>query len=49
MKTGDPIVFVVDNDSSVREALTDLITSIGLLVEELRHLSLHGSLRAQET
>ena len=36
MKTGDPIVFVVDNDSSVREALTDLITSIGLLVEAFK-------------
>jgi len=33
MKTGDPIVFVVDDDSSMREALTDLITSVGLLVE----------------
>ena len=36
MKTGDPIVFVVDNDSSVRESLTDLITSIGLLVEAFK-------------
>ena len=36
MKTGDPIVFVVDDDSSVREALTDLITSIGLLVEAFK-------------
>jgi FixJ family two-component response regulator len=36
MKTGDPIVFVVDDDSSMREALTDLITSIGLLVEALK-------------
>jgi len=36
MKTGDPIVFVVDDDSSMREALTDLITSIGLLVEPLK-------------
>jgi len=40
MKTGDPIVFVVEDDSSMREALTDLITSVGLLVS---HLSLHGS------
>ena len=36
MKTGDPIVFVVDNDSSVRESMTDLITSIGLLVEAFK-------------
>jgi FixJ family two-component response regulator len=36
MKTGNPIVFVVDNDSSMREALTDLINSIGLLVEALK-------------
>jgi FixJ family two-component response regulator len=36
MKTGDPIVFVVDDDSSVREALTDLITSVGLLVEAFK-------------
>ena len=36
MKAGDPIVFVVDDDSSMREALTDLITSIGLLVEPLK-------------
>ena len=33
MKTGDPIVFVVEDDSSMREALTDLITSVGFLVE----------------
>jgi len=33
MKTGDPIVFVVEDDSSMREALTDLITSVGLSVE----------------
>jgi FixJ family two-component response regulator len=33
MKTGNPIVFVVEDDSSMREALTDLITSVGLLVE----------------
>ena len=36
MKTGDPIVFVVENDSSMREALSDLISSIGLLVEALK-------------
>jgi len=36
MKTGDPIVFVVDDDLSMREALTDLITSIGPLVEALK-------------
>jgi FixJ family two-component response regulator len=36
MKTGDPIVFVVDDDSSMREALTDLFTSIGLLVEAFK-------------
>jgi FixJ family two-component response regulator len=33
MKTGDPIVFVVDDDSSMREALADLIASVGLSVE----------------
>jgi FixJ family two-component response regulator len=33
MKTGDPIVFVVEDDSSMRDALSDLITSVGLLVE----------------
>src|SRR5258708_11857602 len=36
MKAGDPIVFVVEDDSSMREALTDLITSIGLLVEAFK-------------
>ena len=36
MKVGDPIVFVVDDDSSMREALTDLITSVGLLVEAFK-------------
>ena len=36
MKTGDPIVFVVEDDSSMREALTDLISSVGLLVEPLK-------------
>ena len=33
MKASDPIVFIVDDDSSVREALTDLISSVGLSVE----------------
>lgn len=32
MKIGDPIVFVVDDDSSMREALVDLIASVGLSV-----------------
>ena len=36
MKTGDPIVFVVEDDSSMREALTDLITSVGLSVEAFK-------------
>jgi FixJ family two-component response regulator len=36
MKTGDPIVFVVEDDSSMREALTDLITSVGFLVEPFK-------------
>jgi FixJ family two-component response regulator len=36
MKTGDPIVFVVDDDSSMREALTDLITSVGLTAEAFK-------------
>jgi FixJ family two-component response regulator len=36
MKVGNSIVFVVDDDSSVREALTDLIASVGLLVEAFK-------------
>ena len=32
MKTGEPIVFVVDDDPSMREALADLIASVGLSV-----------------
>jgi FixJ family two-component response regulator len=36
MKTGDPIVFVVEDDSSMREALGDLITSVGLSVEAFK-------------
>ncbi|MGA8657520.1 MAG: response regulator transcription factor [Chthoniobacterales bacterium] len=36
MKTGDPIVFVVDDDSSMREALVDLITSVGVRVEAFK-------------
>src|SRR6478752_10867792 len=36
MKTGDRIVFVVEDDSSMREALADLITSVGLLVEPFK-------------
>src|SRR5262245_6479360 len=36
MKRDDPIVFVVEDDSSMREALTDLITSVGLLVEAFK-------------
>ncbi|MFZ1906353.1 MAG: response regulator [Steroidobacteraceae bacterium] len=33
MKSADPIVFVVDDDRSVREALDSLIGSVGLRVE----------------
>src|SRR5215469_298933 len=33
MNTGDPIVFVVDDDRSMREALVDLIASVGLSVQ----------------
>jgi FixJ family two-component response regulator len=36
MKAKDSIVFVVDDDSSVREALTDLLASVGLLVEAFK-------------
>jgi FixJ family two-component response regulator len=36
MRTDDPIVFVVDDDSSMREALVDLITSVGLFVEAFK-------------
>jgi FixJ family two-component response regulator len=36
MKTGDPIVFVVDDDSSMREALVDLITSVGRSVQAFK-------------
>ena len=33
MTEADPIVFVVDDDPSIREALTSLIRSVGLRVE----------------
>jgi len=36
MKAGDSIVFIVDDDSSVRDALRDLISSIGLSVEAFK-------------
>lgn len=36
MKTGDPIVFVVDDDASMCEALADLIASVGLSVEAFK-------------
>jgi FixJ family two-component response regulator len=36
MKTGDPFVFVVEDDLSVRAALTDLITSVGFLVKPFK-------------
>jgi FixJ family two-component response regulator len=36
MKTSDPIVFVVDDDASMREALADLIASVGLSVEAFK-------------
>jgi len=36
MKTGEPIVFVVDDDPSVRETLADLIASVGLSVLAFR-------------
>jgi FixJ family two-component response regulator len=36
VKTGDPIVFVVDDDPSMREALADLIASVGLSVEAFK-------------
>jgi FixJ family two-component response regulator len=36
MKTGEPIVFVVDDDPSMREALADLIASVGLSVSAFK-------------
>ena len=36
MKDSDPIVFVVDDDESVREAVKRLITSVGLRWQDLR-------------
>ena len=36
MKAGDSVVFIVDDDSSVRDALRDLICSIGLSVEAFK-------------
>ena len=36
MKAGNSFVFVVDDDSSMREALTDLIASVGLPVEAFK-------------
>ncbi len=36
MNIGDPIVFVVDDDSSMREALVDLISSVGISVEAFK-------------
>lgn len=39
MKTGEPIVFVVDDDPSMREALVDLIASVGFSVEAFKSAS----------
>ena len=36
MNPGDPVVFVVDDDCSMREALVDLITSVGLPVQAFK-------------
>jgi FixJ family two-component response regulator len=36
MKAGNSFVFVVDDDSSMREALTDLVASVGLPVEAFK-------------
>jgi FixJ family two-component response regulator len=36
MKTGDPVVFIVEDDPSMREALIDLLTSVGLSVEAFK-------------
>jgi FixJ family two-component response regulator len=36
MNSGDPVVFVVDDDTSIREALVDLITSVGLSVQAFK-------------
>jgi FixJ family two-component response regulator len=36
MKTGEPIVFVVDDDPAMREALADLIASVGLSVSAFK-------------
>ncbi len=33
MKEAEPIIFVIDDDESIREALKDLLQSVGLLVE----------------
>jgi FixJ family two-component response regulator len=44
MKDSDPIVFVVDDDASVRDAVRKLISSVGLRVETFgsTHEFLHG-------
>ena len=36
MKAGDPVVFIVEDDPSMREALIDLLTSVGLSVEAFK-------------
>jgi FixJ family two-component response regulator len=36
VNAGDPVVFVVDDDTSIREALVDLITSVGLSVQAFK-------------
>ena len=36
MKTGEPVVFVVDDDPSVCETLADLIASVGLSVSAFK-------------
>jgi FixJ family two-component response regulator len=33
MKEAEPMIFVIDDDESIREALKDLLESVGLLVE----------------
>jgi len=33
MKVAEPTVFVIDDDESIREALKDLLESVGLRVE----------------
>ena len=48
MSEADAVVFVVDDDPAIREALTSLLRSVGLAVETFESARIHGRTPRQQ-